>query len=132
MEIRRQEDAERERREASRDSEKLKAIQNLDGKVSSLDSRLNKIEGVASRSQFRTLPFWFSLIAILVSLMALFRDYWGWTAASPSRPVDSQPFLSTSGTNTSAKPGPAHSSLPHQALSNINTAPPLSLPLEQR
>jgi hypothetical protein len=97
-EIRRKEAAAVEQRAVARDREKIDGIKNLDGKVASIDGRLIALEREASRSEFRKLGFWVAALAIFISLVALLRDYWGWSL-SRTAPV----FVpqSASPTNTS-------------------------------
>ena len=58
--------------------------------LESLDSRVSRIEQVATRSEFRTWSLWFSFIAVIVAFLALFRDYFGWSSLAP-KPVVTHP-----------------------------------------
>src|SRR5436309_1170820 len=81
-EIQRKEQAETEKRSADRDRAKIETIQKLDGKVSTIDGRLEVLEQAVSRPVFKKWEFWLSVVAILISLLALFRDYLGWTLST--------------------------------------------------
>ena len=83
-EIDRKEQSGIEQRSAARDREKIGAIEKLDGKVSAVDGRLAKLEHTASRPVLRKWEFWLGVAAILISLLALFRDYLGWTLSTPA------------------------------------------------
>lgn len=115
-EIRRKEDAEVEQRIASRDREKIETIRNLDARIATIDGRLSTLERVASRPEFRTWGFRFSIVAIIIALVALFRDYLGWSYSVPTPPAVSQ----------SAVPSPSNSI--QSPNSSLSKPAPKSLP----
>lgn len=90
-------------------------LTSLNERVATIDGRLATVEHVAKRSEFRTWGFWFGVVAIIVALLAFFRDYFGWTA--PASAVAPQQIAPT------APPISAGSAQPHSPLSPTAPSP---------
>ena len=87
-----------QQRERERDTSRP-MLATLNESVTSIDGRLATIEREATQPEWRTWSFWIAIIAGILALAALLRDYWGWSATSPqnSEPPArvSKPILST-------------------------------------
>ena len=114
-EITRQETLEAERRAASTstqrheaaialDREKLEHFSKIREQVATIDSRLATVESEASRPEFQTWGFWLAVLAIIISLAALFRDYWGWSSSDPTSTTSHRSASQSSPQSTSIAP----------------------------
>ena len=72
------------------DREKLEHFSKIREQVATIDGRLATVEREASRPEFRTWGFWLAALAIIISLAALFRDYWGWSSPNPAATTSHQ------------------------------------------
>jgi len=132
-EIHRKEQAETEQRSADRDLVKIETIQKLDGKVSAVDGRLAKLEHTASRPVLKKWEFWLGVAAILISLLALFRDYLGWTLSTPasvSAPSSAPMLNAPQPTRSVVLPAPVIAPPPPIATNQLgsNSQPPQVAP----
>lgn len=71
-----------QQRERERDTSRP-MLATINESVTSIDGRLASIEREATRPEWRTWSFWIAVIAGILALAALLRDYWGWSATSP-------------------------------------------------
>lgn len=76
------------------DREKLEHFSKIREQMATIDGRLASVERETARSEFRRWSFWIAVISGVIALLALSRDYWGWS--SP-----------TSSSNNSHQSGPA-------------------------
>jgi hypothetical protein len=81
-------------------------------KLEAIESRISSLEQKASRPETRTWAFWFAVVAIVISLASLLRDYFELRSAAPAPLSEHQSTIATSDTGSQHTPAPPAQALP--------------------